>query len=284
MADLYRKSSMEKLSNPEQLDKAITISSPTSWLALIGVALIIAATVLWSIFGTLPTTANTQGVIVSPISVGALFSEQSGTVKKIHINVGDEISNGTEIATIKSSNGEEYTLTADCEGTVSEILVMGESDVTKMEEMGQDASAQVFPGTEIIRYTPKLKSKQAVVCFVSAMSSQQYKEGMEVLVFPSSVDSQNNGHMKATVVSVGNYPVSANNLSFVLGSGDNNVASQFLADGPIVSIICELETDATTTSGYYWSSKKSSDITVSNGSYVTAQIIIEKNAPITNVY
>ena len=41
MADLYRKSSLDKLSNPEQLDRMIKISSPLSWLALIAVLLVI---------------------------------------------------------------------------------------------------------------------------------------------------------------------------------------------------------------------------------------------------
>ena len=41
MADLYRKSSLDKLSNPEQLDRMIKISSPLSWLALIAVLLVL---------------------------------------------------------------------------------------------------------------------------------------------------------------------------------------------------------------------------------------------------
>ncbi len=36
MANLYRKSFLEKLEMPEQLDKAITITSPLSWLARCG--------------------------------------------------------------------------------------------------------------------------------------------------------------------------------------------------------------------------------------------------------
>ena len=284
MADLYRKSSLDKLSNPEQLDRAITISSPMSWLALIGVALIIAATVLWSVFGTLPTTADAQGVIVSPVSAGAVCSEQPGLVKKLHVKVGDKIGEGTPIATIRLSSGEEYTLKSDREGTVSELLVPDGSSAEETGAAGLADPSQVFPGTEIVRYTPELGSRQAVVCYVPLMSSQQYKEGMKVLVFPDAVDSQKYGHMEATVVSVGNYPVSVNNLAFVLGAADNRVADQFLANGPIVSMICELETDETTASGYYWSGKKSAELTVPNGSYVKAQIVLERTRPISKLF
>ena len=32
MADLYRKSALERMSNPDQLDKALTVTSPMSQL------------------------------------------------------------------------------------------------------------------------------------------------------------------------------------------------------------------------------------------------------------
>ena len=33
MSDLFRKSAIEKLSSPEQLDKAIVITPPSFWIA-----------------------------------------------------------------------------------------------------------------------------------------------------------------------------------------------------------------------------------------------------------
>ena len=289
MADIYRKSSLEKLSNPEQLDRAITISSPMSWLALIGVALMIAATVLWAVFGTLPTTVKAQGVIVSPDGVGAIYSDQSGTVKTIHVKTGDEIAVGTEIVTIQLSNGTEYALKSDCEGTVSKILVSEKSDDSETESEGQDDAVmqgdkeRVYPGTEIIRYTPKLGSSQAVVCFVPLSSSQKYQKGTtKALVSLDSFDSQTYGHMYATVVGVGSYSVPRDKFIYVLGS-DSAVAEQFTANGPVVSLICQLDT-AETVSGYRWSSKKGADLTVPNGTYVTAQIVVEEPHPIDKLF
>ena len=54
LAGLFRKVALERLSSPEQLDKAITVSKPVSWLALIGVTIIIAAAVLWLVLGDMP--------------------------------------------------------------------------------------------------------------------------------------------------------------------------------------------------------------------------------------
>lgn len=282
MAALYRKSSLEKLSNPEQLDKAIVISSPMSWLALIGVAVMIIAIVIWSIFGTIPTTMMVEGVIVNPINVGAIYSEQSGKVKKINVETGDMFYVGTTIATIELGNGEEYNICATTSGTVSEILV---SDNVLNHEYsgGQEKLSQVYPGTEIIRYTPELKSKQAVICYVPLVTAKQYKEGMEVVVSPLSVNSQEYGRMSATIVNVGNYPASANNLSYVFGASDNYVAARLMENGPVVPIICEMELDSSTISGYKWSNKKGANVSLSNGTFVTAQIVTDRTAPITKM-
>ena len=72
MSDVYRKSAVERLSSPEQLDKALVITSPLSWLALVGVALIFAAVVFWSIVGDLPTMTKVNGVFINSERVSSL--------------------------------------------------------------------------------------------------------------------------------------------------------------------------------------------------------------------
>jgi hypothetical protein len=65
MADLYRKSALERLSSPEQLDKAITVSAPSSWLALLGITALVVTVIIWSVFGKLPTTITATGIVTT---------------------------------------------------------------------------------------------------------------------------------------------------------------------------------------------------------------------------
>ena len=85
MAQLFRKSSIERLSSPEQLDKAIVVTSPMSWTVLIGIALIIVCFTVWAFCGTMPTVLKGKGVIsngvctdgqleISPISEDDVFA------------------------------------------------------------------------------------------------------------------------------------------------------------------------------------------------------------------
>ncbi len=280
MADLYRKSSLEKLSNPEQLDRMIKISSPLSWLALVAVLLIIAATVTWSIVGTLPTTETVNGIIVDPANVNAVYADAAGTMEKYYLDIGKEVKQGDKIAQIKLSDDTKKDILAKQDGVLSAYSIAP----TGADQKGNPIyeGAQVLTGTEVARITPKDAGSQVVVCYVPLMSAQKFKTGMEVLVYPGSVDSQKYGHMEAKIVSVEEYATNTSSLAYVLGSG-NGLAEQFAANGPIVEVVCELKTDSATKSGFHWTSESAKNLTVSNGTIVSAKIVVDECAPITKL-
>lgn len=269
MADLYRKSSIEKLSNPEQLDKAITVTRPMSWIALMGVTLIIVATIIWSVLGTLPTTQTVSGAVVSNDSISAYYSDYSGTVTEVCVVAGDEVEKDDVLLVIKSSDGKEHKVKATEDGTVTSVLTAVETSI--------------YVGAEIARYTPKSAADQVVVCYVPLSMAKLLEKDMEVLLYPTSIDTQKYGHMEGTVVSVGDYAVATSNMWYVFGA-DNLVAEQFLANGPVVSVVCKIKTDDDTESGFYWSSDKGADLTVSNGTFLSVKIVTDESAPITKLF
>ena len=268
MADLYRKSSIDKLSNPEQLDKTITITSPFSWLALLGVLLIIVSTVVWAFTGKLAETTTLNGIVVSPQSTGVVYADEIGVITKVEKNPGDKIEKGDVICEIKTAEGKNKKIVADEAGIITHILVSVES--------------QVYAGAEIVRYTPSTYNSQIVICYVPAALAETLKEDMDISLYCTSVDSQKYGHMEGTIVKIGEYPVSASNMWFVLGN-DNLVANQFLANGPVVAVTCEIKKDSSTKSGYYWTNENGENLTVSNGSYVSAKVVISEDKPITKL-
>ena len=212
MASLYRKSSLEKLSNPEQLDKAIVISSPMSWLALLGILLVIVVTIIWSIVGTLPSTVTVNGILVSPADSGAVYSEVAGTVTEVLKTSGAELKAGDVIAKVKKLSGEIIDIKIAQNGTLTDTLVAVDS--------------KVYTGAEVARYTPDMRQEQLVICYVPVTMVNQLEQGMKVLLYPYGIDSQEYGHMEAEISMVGEYAVSASNMWYVTGA-DNMVADQF---------------------------------------------------------
>lgn len=269
MAELYRKSALEKISSTEQLDKALKVTSPLSWISLIGVTLIIVVTVIWSVAGTIPVTVTTNGIIASPVNTNAVYTGNAGAVVSVYAAVGDEIYQEDEIAQVRANDGTTYTIESDQVGTVSRV------DVSVGDTVGQ--------GTSILHVSPKAESPQVVVCYVKMSDVKKISRGMPVYVYLNAADSQRYGHMEARVINIDEYATSNAGMNYVLGE-DNNLASSFTKSGAVAAVTCELYPSKESESGYFWSNKKGKELTVTNGSLVSAKIITEEIAPITKLF
>ena len=269
MADLYRKSSLERISSPEQLDKVLKVTSPMSWLALIGLTLIVIVTVVWSIIGTIPVTITVPGIVSSMVGSNAVYTQEAGTVVSVRVRTGDEIHLGDAVLTYKNAANEVATVYSDQVGTVANLVVKKDDVFT--------------PGSEIIRVTPVSRMSQMVVCYVPLAQAKKLERGMQVKVSLDSLDSQSYGNMVARVINIDAYAASVSGMASVIGSG-NNLDAAFTKNGAVVAVACELYPAADTVSGYYWSNEKGAGVVVTNGSLVTAKIVTEEVAPITKLF
>ena len=52
MSDLYREKSLNRVAQPEDLNDYIRVTTPSVWVVLIAIILILAAVLGWMIFGT----------------------------------------------------------------------------------------------------------------------------------------------------------------------------------------------------------------------------------------
>ena len=52
MSEVFREKSMKRVSQPEDLDDYIRVTTPSVWIVLLAVVLVLAAVVGWMIFGT----------------------------------------------------------------------------------------------------------------------------------------------------------------------------------------------------------------------------------------
>ncbi len=269
MAKLYRKSALERMASPEQLDKALKVTSPLSWLSLGGVTLIIVVTAIWSVVGRIPVTITTNGIIASPVNTNAVYTENAGTVDSVYVSVGDEIRPGDEVALLEVSDGSAYTIKSDQIGTASAVDILA-----------GDTVGQGFP---ILYVSPEAASRQVVVCYVNVADVKKISRGMPAYVYLNSADSQRYGHMKARVINIDEYAASNKGMNYVLGE-DNNLSSFFTSSGAVAAVTCELSLSEESASGYAWSNKKGKELNVTNGSLVSVKIIMEEISPIKMLF
>lgn len=156
MAEIFRKSSLEKLSSPEQLDKMIVITSPTLWLSLAGAAGIVIAALLWGIFGRLPMEVDSYGIYVNRAGVQSVYAKSSGTVSEILVTEGSEVKRGDTIALLDSKE-------------IDDMLWEYEERIAAVEAVTMDSENDV--------YTPDNKSlmdvKNQMITLYSALNQDQ---------------------------------------------------------------------------------------------------------------
>lgn len=76
MRQLFRKSAVERISSPEQLDKLINISSTRSWIMLIGLFLICVSIVYWICTGKFTEIIEVNGIYMDRVNKTNSYSSE----------------------------------------------------------------------------------------------------------------------------------------------------------------------------------------------------------------
>lgn len=63
MRQIFRKVALERLSSPEQLDLLMQVTDPRSWIAFVGLAILLVAAIMWSVVTTLPINLSAPTVL-----------------------------------------------------------------------------------------------------------------------------------------------------------------------------------------------------------------------------
>ena len=67
---IFRQKSIDRVSSPEQLNDYIRVTTPSVWLVLIAIILLLVGMLAWSVFGTVEATAaDGSRSEIHPISI-----------------------------------------------------------------------------------------------------------------------------------------------------------------------------------------------------------------------
>jgi HlyD family secretion protein len=88
---LYRKAALEKLSSPERLDVLMQVTSPRGWLALYTMGGVLAAVLLWSLFGSIPTRVDGSGILIRGGVLREVRASASGQLAALSVRINDVV-------------------------------------------------------------------------------------------------------------------------------------------------------------------------------------------------
>lgn len=272
MKSIFRKTALDKISSPEQLDQVIVITPPFFWMAMLGAGVILLAAILWSIFGRIPVNVRANGICMSSGGIHVLYSTENGIVDEVSVMDGDKVEAGDEIARLHtgelSGEHKDIGLMTDVGGNVTGLDVAPGNVITA--------------GSPVCRIVADDAGHMSVILYVPVSEGGKIRPGMDVKVYPATVNSQEYGHVNAVVDRVGSYATGAGEMQNMLG--DSSLVESFRSGGPVIQVKCQMKTDSSTKSGYEWSNSKGAQVELAPGTTVSADIMIEKKAPITMLF
>lgn len=97
---LFRKKALEKLSSPDNIHEMVQVTSSRSWLALIALAALMFAFIVWSIFGQIPKVVQGQGILIQSGGIAEVTLLGSGIVNQLLVEEGEFVKKDDTVAIV----------------------------------------------------------------------------------------------------------------------------------------------------------------------------------------
>ncbi|HTX03851.1 MAG TPA: HlyD family efflux transporter periplasmic adaptor subunit [Candidatus Acidoferrales bacterium] len=220
---IFRAEAVAAIDSIDRLDEAITIVSARSGLALAAIFVLVAITLLWAIFGTIPVTIEGRGVFVAGSGTARITAAADGTIENVDVSVGDSVSPGEAVARERTQDGAVVALRAPRAGVAVEIAAR--------------PTLFVHRGDTLASVAPTGSQLRAIV-FVPVNTDRHIEPGMPASVVPADVPELSGRAVKAEVASVAPYPASADLIRNALQ--DDALAAQFSPTVPVREVQLQL--------------------------------------------
>lgn len=140
-----------------------------------------------------------------------------------------------------------------------------------------DRGDVVSPGTPILNL--EVVSRELVaVLFVPASYGKRVRPGMRVRISPGTVKREEYGSMIGRVTWAAEFPSTSQGMMRVLGN--EALVERLMEEGPPIQVNVALERDASTPTGYRWSSSTGPNVEISSGTLASGSVTIREERPI----
>ncbi len=185
--------------------------------------------------------------------VGQQLEARQKEIRGLELELRERQARLTETARVVAPRG----------GRVLEVLV--------------DRGDVVSPGTPILNLEVVSQDLVAVL-FVPASSGKRVRPGMRVRVSPGTVKREEYGSLLGKVVWAAEFPSTSRGMVRVLGN--EALVERLMKEGPPIQVNVALERDASTPTGYRWSSSTGPSVEITSGTLASGSVVIRQERPI----
>ena len=267
---LFRQEALQKLSSPEQLNQAITITDSRGWLALIMFGIIIALIFRWLIAGIIPVTVAGEGILLKGGGLKEVVSMTGGSVVELNVKTGDIVTSDqllvkvmrpeiSDIELLINETEEEIEKRYENKEKNSKLIEKLQNKLTLLNEKksilseirspvrGKILNLIVKPGDiikeyEAIAVIESPDETMEAVMYIPLAADKTIEPSMDVQISPSTARKDLYGFIPGKIKSVDVFPETRESMMKVIGNEE--LVSMFLSRGPSMEVHVELSCDA----------------------------------------
>lgn len=298
MAELFRKTALDTMATPEQLDKQVKIMRPSTWIIYTAMAAALITAVIWSFTYRITNGVNINGVIFTNHNIISSTADRSCIVTDVLVSDGDYVDIGDIIAVVSNNELLDKIDAYRCELA---LLESGSEEYINLEK-GIDELVDTYIATTVIKssssgYIQSVKpcgsaveagdtissimpdsGYNEVVAYVPMQTANALSLGMTAQVSPSYAAREEYGYMTGIITSISDTPVSEENIISKMGT--ISFVENILPEGSFVEIRIRLDLDDDSANSYKWSNSKGEKLPVKLGTQCSIIVVTNEYYPI----
>ncbi len=180
---VFRKASLDRLSNPDQLDTMLVVVNNKAWIALACLVVLMILVVLWSFFGSLSVQVEGRGILSHKQGVFTVQSLTEGVVQHLFVKPGDTVEKGQLVAEI--FDAQDAIRYEDAQAKVKDA--QRNFDILKKEIEQESIALSNSTKATLSAKEYDLKQKEELLKIVNVDLEKRKKLAKEGLVSATSV-------------------------------------------------------------------------------------------------
>lgn len=189
---LFRQEALARRGRAEPLDGLLRVTAPHMWVALAGLAVVLAGALAWALLDRVDETVDADCALVLPGDRHAVLAQATGVVEETLVDIGDTVRAGQPLARLRTPSLDRQLIRSPVTGEIAALdLVPGQA----AETGSQVALVRRSDGTQF-----------EAVAFVSLDAAQQVRTGHLATVVRSTSGGD---ALSAEVGDVSKRPVAA---------------------------------------------------------------------------
>ncbi|MEW9122499.1 MAG: NHLP bacteriocin system secretion protein [Thermotaleaceae bacterium] len=182
--EIFRKTSLERLSSPEQLDQLMSVTTPKAWFALMAIATVLVASISWGVLGSIPSKTYGQGILIRSGGVQNITHGSSGKISDVRVKQGDLIKQGDIVARMENHKLVEEILALKKQLQEMEKVQAKLSDFSEAEFQSElyelyELSRRIEDAEATMKIHEANYNKQKAAANVTSIELQSYMNLLE---------------------------------------------------------------------------------------------------------